>query len=132
MWIANVGDSRTYLLRDQKLQQITQDHSLVARLVSDGKIEPDDIFDHPQRNMIYRSLGQKEQVQVDTYWENLESGDMLLLCSDGLWEMFRDTGEIERIIVDEPSLEQACVNLIFAANLSGGYDNIGVVLAKIT
>ncbi|MEW5872095.1 MAG: Stp1/IreP family PP2C-type Ser/Thr phosphatase [Chloroflexota bacterium] len=130
--IANVGDSRTYLLRDHVLRQITQDHSLVASLVAGGQIKPEDVFSHPQRNMIFRSLGQKSKVQIDTFWEVLQPGDYLLLCSDGLWEMVRDEAVMARLIDEAPTIEKACRRLVDAANTAGGEDNISVVIAKIT
>jgi len=130
--IANVGDSRTYLLRNHQLRQISQDHSLVASLVSSGQIKPEDVFSHPQRNMIYRSLGQKRQLQIDTFGEVLEPGDYLMLCSDGLWEMVHDEKLIVRLIESAASLDHACKKLIDAANKAGGEDNISVVLARVT
>ena len=129
--IANVGDSRTYLLRDGQLRQITQDHSLVANLVTSGQIKPEEIYDHPQRNLIYRSLGYKDELHVDTFIQALQPGDYLLLCSDGLWEMLRDVYRMAQIILDSPTTEQACRSLIEAANAAGGEDNIGVVVVKI-
>lgn len=130
--IANVGDSRTYLLRDHKLRQISQDHSLVASLVASGQIKPEDVFSHPQRNMIYRSLGQKRQLQIDTFGEVLEPGDYLLLCSDGLWEMVHDEDLMVRLIESANSLDNACKKLVDAANKAGGEDNISVVLVHVT
>jgi len=129
--IANVGDSRTYLLRDQKLQQITQDHSLVASLAAAGQIQPEEIYIHPQRNMIYRSLGQKGQVQLDIFVELLKPGDYLLLCSDGFWEMVHDPVIIARLVENASDPAQACQNLVEAANAAGGEDNIGVVVVKV-
>ena len=128
--VANVGDSRTYLLRDHSLHQITHDHSLVASLVENGQLQPQDVYKHPQRNIIFRSLGQKRQVQVDTFWEVLEVGDYLVLCSDGLWEMVHDDQIIIEIIEKNESLNNACKKLIEAANSAGGEDNISVILAK--
>lgn len=129
--IANVGDSRTYLLRDHRLRQITQDHSLVANLVTSGQIKPEEVYTHPQRNLIYRSLGYKPELHVDTFMQMLQPGDYLLLCSDGLWEMVRDEQRMAQIILEAPSTDQACRSLVEAANNSGGEDNIGVVVVKI-
>jgi serine/threonine protein phosphatase PrpC len=130
--IANVGDSRTYLLRNHQFRQVTQDHSLVARLVASGQIRPDEIYSHPQRNLIFRSLGQKQKVQVDIFEEILQQGDHLLLCSDGLWEMIQDPNVIVRLIESTTDPRQACKKLIEAANAAGGADNIGVVVVKVT
>ncbi len=128
--IANVGDSRTYLMRGDRLRQITKDHSLVASLVASKQIKPGEIFTHPQRNLIFRSLGNKQDVQVDTFIENLKSGDYLLLCSDGLWEMVQDEKLLARTIKESETLDQACLRLVDAANVAGGEDNIGVVIVK--
>ncbi|MBN2548158.1 MAG: Stp1/IreP family PP2C-type Ser/Thr phosphatase [Anaerolineales bacterium] len=130
--VANVGDSRTYLLRDHKLQQVSQDHSLVASLVASGQIKPEEVFTHPQRNMIFRCLGQKRQVQVDTFLEVLQPGDFLLLCSDGLWEMVQDEEVIARLVEAASTPQKACQILIDAANTAGGEDNIGVVVVKVS
>ncbi len=129
-FIANVGDSRTYLLRDGKIERITRDHSLVERLVEMEQITPDEVYEHPNRNLIYRSLGAGHaEVDVDIFIERLQPGDVLLLCCDGLWEMVRDP-ELLRIITEAEDLEQACERLIATANENGGEDNITALLVR--
>jgi serine/threonine protein phosphatase PrpC len=129
-FVANVGDSRTYLLRDGKLARLTRDHSLVERLVEAGQIERDEVYDHPNRNLIYRSLGAgRADVDVDVFVEQLKSGDALLLCSDGLWEMVRDP-QLESIISEVQDAGEACDVLVERANENGGEDNITAVLVR--
>ncbi|MGZ3583596.1 MAG: PP2C family protein-serine/threonine phosphatase [Ktedonobacterales bacterium] len=129
-FIANVGDSRTYLLRDGKLERITTDHSLVERLVEAGQIDRTEVYDHPNRNLIYRSLGAgKAEVDVDIFAEKLLPGDQVLLCSDGLWDMVRD-GQIESILNEVSDPVEACDLLVQRANENGGEDNITVILVR--
>ncbi len=126
--IGNVGDSRTYLLREGKLRRISRDHSLVQRLVDLGQITPDEVYTHPQRNAVLRSLGDKPNIDIDVFVERLRPGDGLLLASDGLWEMVRDE-RMADIIAANPDPQAACRALIDAANAAGGDDNIAVILA---
>lgn len=130
--VANVGDSRTYLYRaSEGLTRITRDHSTVARLVENGQITPDEVYTHPQRNEIYRNLGDDVPVEVDTRVIEIERGITLLLCSDGLWEMVRDA-QIERILRETlPDAAQACRRLLQAALDGGGLDNISVIVAHV-
>lgn len=133
-YIANVGDSRTYLYRESEgLTQITRDHSTVARLVESGAITRQDIYTHPKRNEIYRCLGDSASVKVDTFTVPLEAGDLLLLCSDGLWEMARDEG-IEEILADsypDGDASDLCDQLTRAALDGGGKDNISVIAVYV-
>jgi protein phosphatase len=130
VFIANVGDSRTYLFRNGKLQRITQDHSLVERLVQAGQIEREEVYDHPHRNLVYRSLGaNRAEVEVDVFVERFQPGDVLLLCSDGLWEMVRDP-ELEAMLSEMTDPAQTCELMIQRANENGGEDNITAVIAR--
>lgn len=129
--VANIGDSRTYLLRDGKLHQLTEDHSYVAHLVREGQIAAKDIFTHPRRNVITRSLGYRPEVVVDLWVRDIQAGDQLLLCSDGLWEMIHENHLIIKPMVESNTPEQAVSRLIDSANAFGGADNIGVVIVRI-
>ncbi len=131
-YIANVGDSRTYLLRKGELKPITKDHSLVARLVEAKQIEPDEVYTHPQRNLIYRSLGAGHKtVEVDVFHETLNPGDTLLLCSDGLWEMVHPD-VLLRELSAKSSPQKICDTLIDLANANGGEDNITAVVVQVS
>ncbi len=129
-FIINVGDSRTYMLREDTLYQLTNDHSLVAQLLAGGLIEPDDVYTHPQRSQIFRSLGDKMNVQVDDFKQQLLPGDILLSCSDGLWEMVRNP-QITDILKNAHDPQTACTQLIEAANANGGEDNVSAVIVFV-
>ena len=129
-FIINVGDSRTYMLREDTLYQLTNDHSLVAQLLAGGLIEPDDVYTHPQRSQIFRSLGDKINVQVDDFKQQLLPGDILLSCSDGLWEMVRNP-QITDILKNAHDPQMACAQLIEAANTNGGEDNVSAVVVFV-
>lgn len=129
-YIVNVGDSRTYMVRGGQIYRLTTDHSLVGQLVAGGLIEPDDVYTHPQRSQIFRSLGDKPNVQIDIFKQQLQPGDILLSCSDGLWEMIRDP-QIEGILTGAPDPQTACMQLIEMANANGGEDNVSAVIVFV-
>ncbi|HEU5379718.1 MAG TPA: protein phosphatase 2C domain-containing protein [Ktedonobacteraceae bacterium] len=129
--ICNVGDSRVYLLSLQSLlHRVTVDHSIVESLVVAGIIQREDVYTHPKRNLIFRSMGQRQRIQVDTFRQPLIKGDQLLLCSDGLWEMVRDN-EIEQTLRQFRDMDQARGRLIELANEHGGLDNITAILVEM-
>ncbi len=128
--IANVGDSRCYLLKPDGITQLTTDHSLVERLVATGQLSRAEAADHPQKNVIYRVMGDKSKVEVDVVAQTLAPGEALLLCSDGLTGMLPDE-HISQIWQVALSPQDACERLVEAANQAGGEDNISVVIAQV-
>lgn len=128
--LAHVGDSRAYFIYpDGRIQAITQDHSLVRRLLELGQITEDEAKIHPNRNVLYRALGQSDPFRPDIHTHPLPQPGYMLLCSDGLWGVVSDT-EIFRIVSGAKDLSMACHELVEAANAGGGPDNISVVLAQ--
>jgi PPM family protein phosphatase len=129
--IAHVGDSRAYLFRDGELKQLTEDHTLVARMVKEGRIRQEEAEHHPQRSIITRALGVDADVAVDVDSLDLREGDRLMLCSDGLSSV-APLPEIARILEEEPDPQAAADALVALANEAGGEDNITVVLLDVT
>lgn len=127
---AHVGDSRIYRLSKNGLEKITRDHSAVAEMVEAGLLEPEDIYTHPQRNVLTQGLGGDINIEVDSIKFEMSIGERLLLCSDGLWGLVRD-GEIEKMLLQAASPEQLVEDFIAAANQAGGDDNISVVICDI-
>lgn len=130
--VANIGDSRLYVLKKEGLRQITEDHSLVEEMIRLGGLSRADARLHPDKNIITRAIGAKDEVEADFFTEELEDGDIILMCSDGLTNMLEDK-EIEAILRDpgKEELVQKGDALIKAANENGGKDNIAVVLVKL-
>jgi PPM family protein phosphatase len=129
--IGHVGDSRAYLLRDGELSQLTDDHSLVGELVRSGKLAPEEAETHPQRSVITRVLGTDPDVDVDTITIETRSGDLFLLCSDGLYSMVGNDRILELVERNRRDLDAAAKALVAAANKGGGDDNITVVAFEI-
>jgi len=127
--IANVGDSRGFLVRDGQVEQITEDHSWVMEQLRDGHLSEEEIRSHPRRNLITRALGIEEHVKTDVFERTLQAGDTLILCSDGMWGHF-EMDEIGNIVADS-SPEQAVETLVEQSNARGGEDNISVILIRI-
>jgi serine/threonine protein phosphatase PrpC len=130
LYLAHVGDCRAYVWGQDGLQQLTTDHSIVAGMVAAGTIGPEEIYDHPQRSVIYRSVGDRPTVEVDLSTIALNPDERLVLCCDGLWEMIRNKG-IEDILLRESDPQTACDMMVEQANLAGGSDNISVIIVQL-
>jgi len=127
--VANVGDSRLYIIGSDGIRQITRDHSLVEEMVRMGGMSPEAARNHPDKNIITRAVGARDSVEVDFFSEELKSDDYVLMCSDGLTNMLTDE-EIFNIVRGGDDLRNIAKDLIDAANANGGKDNIGVVLIR--
>jgi len=129
--VAHVGDSRAYFIYpDGRIEAITRDHSLVKRLEELGHISPEEAENYPHRNVLYRALGQGEILEPDIFTVAFPQPAYLMICSDGLWGVVSEQ-DLIRSIIEAPSLQRACQNLITAANMAGGPDNISVVIAQL-
>jgi len=129
--IGHVGDSRAYLLRGDRIEQLTNDHSLVAELVRTGRLSAEEAETHPQRSVITRALGTDPEVDVDVLTVQTEPGDLFLLCSDGLTTMVDDE-EIRRTLEEgREDLEAVARELVGKANRGGGEDNITVIFFEL-
>jgi protein phosphatase len=127
----HVGDSRAYLIRGDKLEQLTEDHSLVAELVRSGKLSPEEAETHPQRSVITRALGTDPDVDPDTFSIRAQPGDVFMICSDGLSSMVEDPVILRTVEKHRNNLQAAAKALVRAANKGGGEDNITVILFEI-
>jgi serine/threonine protein phosphatase PrpC len=131
LYYVHVGDTRLYLIRDGQIRKVTRDHSYVGRLVESGIIGPEEAENHPHRNILTAALGTNPDLIMDSpgYPEPLRAGDVLLICSDGLWGQVRDAEMLEA--VDNKNLEQAGHELIALARERGGPDNITVEILRL-
>jgi protein phosphatase len=130
-FVANVGDSRGYLIRGEMLHQVTRDHSLVAKMVEQGRITEEEARVHPHSNILLRTVGTDYDVDIDIFNVEMEPGDRILLCSDGLWGEVEDA-EIEAIMNHFPTDHRsACRELVRAAHHGGGKDNVTVLIVGI-
>ncbi len=131
VFVANVGDSRCYLLRENHLTQVTRDHSLVAYLVQMGELTREQARTHPSGNILVRSVGSTPEVEIDIFHLPVYRGDTLLLCSDGLWGEIPDD-DICKVMVESESPQAACNGLVELANRNGGKDNITAIIVTVT
>ena len=129
MYVANIGDSRLYVIRQGETKQITLDHSLVEELIRTGQLDRRKVRFHPEKNIITRALGTSKEAIPDFFEVELQSGEKVLLCSDGLTNMVEDD-EIGNIIMGQQFVDRICEQLIDRANYYGGKDNIGVVVIE--
>lgn len=128
--IGHIGDSRAYIARGDKFIQLTEDHSLVAELVKNGSISPEEALYHPQKNIITRAVGTNKYIDTDIVIAQVMKNDIILLCTDGLTNMVDDM-EIKNMIQDNDDMQNLCEGLINKANDLGGVDNITVIAIKI-
>jgi serine/threonine protein phosphatase PrpC len=128
--IANVGDSRAYLVRESKLYPVSRDHSLVAYLVQLGELTAEEARNHPSGNILVRSIGSVPEVEVDLYHLEIQAGDRIMICSDGLWGELSDP-RIQEIMNDNLNPQDACRALVDAANDSGGRDNTTLIVVNV-
>lgn len=127
--VANVGDSRLYIMND-KIRQITRDHSLVEEMIRIGGIDRAAARNHPDKNIITRAIGALDTVEIDFFYEELRPGDLVLMCTDGLTNMLEEN-EIEGILKERIPIGEKAGKLVEAANNNGGKDNIAVILIDV-
>jgi len=128
--LVHVGDSRAYLITPKEIEQLTRDHSLAQRLIELGQLTQEEAKDHPQRNVLYRAIGQMSEIEVDTLTRRLQPGVQVLLCSDGLWGWVSDE-EIFELVNSTSHPQEACEKLVALANTNGSQDNITAVIFKM-
>lgn len=129
VYVANVGDSRAYILHNGQLRQISEDHSVPARLVREGTISAEEARSHPDKNILYRALGTENEVEVDSFVEPVATGDALFLCTDGLVDVFSD--DEFREAIERYTPDECVMRLIATANERGAKDNISALVVRI-
>ena len=129
-YLAHVGDSRVYLIHNDEIEQLTTDHTLVQRLVEMKELTPEEAEYYPQKNVLYRAIGQNESLKVERLIRTLPSATQMILCSDGLWDLVNDE-TMKRVTLESSSPQEACDRLVSLANDRGGTDNISVIILKI-
>ncbi|MCH5344957.1 MAG: Stp1/IreP family PP2C-type Ser/Thr phosphatase [Acetatifactor sp.] len=129
LYVANVGDSRLYVINKKEIRQVTKDHSLVEEMIRMGGIDRAQARNHPDKNIITRAVGVSETVEVDFFTVELQEGDLVLMCTDGLTNMLEDE-EIRMILSGARDIVEKAQGLVNAANENGGKDNITVVLIE--
>jgi serine/threonine protein phosphatase PrpC len=130
LFLAHVGDGRVYRFNAEGLEQLTTDHSVVASMIAEGQAKPEELYTHPHQSIVYRCIGDKPIVEVDTDILPLTPGDRIILCCDGVWETVRDEG-IEDVMMQEADPQSACDLLVRRANAAGGDDNISVIVVQV-
>jgi protein phosphatase len=131
VFVGNVGDSRVYWIENGSITQITEDHSVVAKLVATRQLTKEEARNHPRSNLLYRTIGNDETVTVDTYRKELTRGGTLLLCTDGLWGEVDDE-ELRKICAGEEHTGLICARLVQRAEANGGKDNITAIAVKVS
>lgn len=129
-YLVHVGDSRAYLIHHNEIEQLTTDHTLVQRLVEMEELTPEEAEDYPQKNVLYRAIGQNEQLKIERLIRSLPPGAQMLICSDGLWDLVDDS-TLKQVTLESSSPQDACDRLVALANKHGGTDNITVIILKI-
>ncbi len=129
-YISNVGDSRAYLFRNGQLTQLTEDHTYVYSLVKAGILTPEEAAHDERKNVITRALGAEHDVEPDFFQVDILEGDIILMCTDGLYDELSDE-EIIEVLEDGMTMSATCSELVLRANLNGGHDNVTVVCLKV-
>lgn len=128
-YLVHVGDSRAYLIHDNKIEQLTTDHTLVQRLIEMNELTPEEAENYPQKNVLYRAIGQNEELKMERLVRTLPPSGLVLICTDGLWDMLEDD-MIKQVALLAASPQEACDSLVKAANDRGGIDNISAIVFR--